>query len=906
MDRILLVIVALFAVGVARAETTKADPARGNAQTGACATVTYRAGVPAFRFEKDAYMMRNDATCAWSADRHFEVTVPKRNFWMHYGAFPGMKPFRGPNALTLVTDIAYPAEIAIHLRAFPGGKVQKFKAPWRERTRFETKLDSGKLYQLETIEIYRSKWDDRPWKVKFLELEGEFSSSEADAISVEVETGNPLHLVRAGRAEHPELVLRNMCDAVVRLKGALALKGFDGESHPVQVEVALSGGETHRLPLPEVTRKGVWRVAGTLAAGDGSTCKVETRFAVVDFHRATPKQPKGTFRLGVNYHMSRFSPEDRRLTLMALNACGAKLVRAGIGISMSAVQRTGPDDWDFSSADRNLELLEDAGLAVDDSVFFIPMWAARPENRTNANWHVWAEGRPELGLLERFCERLARRYGTRIDYYETGNEWDLGFTGTLDEAVEIQREVYTGVKKGCPDACVIMNGWAAPGNNPQVERSGHKDFHENFLRRAGNLFDVHPIHIHGGFSSYANEIENQFFPLRERTGVAKKPWYSNETAITSVWGERQTATTVWKKILYAWSMGSTDYIWYNLKGTGWNPKDPEQGYGLITADYLPREGYVAFAALATAVGGKTFRRTVFRKASRFVMELADAREIALCAWDETASDDVRVQVKTDAKRAWQVDLMGNRAVAAIKDGKVDFTFGSQPAALVLEGASFAEPDARGLNDIPPPNAKPILIPPHRAGRAPDFTLDRPEQVNDFYEANPAEIKRLWKGPRDLSAKVWLVREDRGIRLLVDVEDDVHAQACRPGEQYMGDDVQVAFASHLQNGHWELGLARRDDGAPMTFCWISPSGHDPAKAAARIELKTTRSGVHTCYDALFPYDAFGFDKTLPLQGLRFNLLVNDNDGDGRDAFIELLPNNFSSKDAGTYPFVKFRQ
>jgi len=868
-------------------------------------TVSYREGIPAFRFEKDSFLMRNDATSAWSTDRHFEVTVPKRNLWMHYGAFPGMKPFRGPDAVTLVTDVAYPAEIGISLREFPSGVARRFKTSWKTRTRFETKLDPAKFYQLDVIEIYRCTWDDKPWRVAFLGLEGEFSTSEADAVEVTTETGNPLHLVRAGRAERAKLVLRNRCEASIRLTGKLAMKGFDGESRPLDVDLTLTGGETRRLPLPSDLRKGVWRIEGSLvAAGDRSTCQVDTRFAVMDYHTVTPKQPKGTFRLGINYHMGRFTPEDKRLTLAALTACGAKLVRAGAGITMSSVQRTGPDDWNFDEADRNLQLLEDAGLAVDSSVFSIPKWAARPENRTNANWHVWAEGRPMPGLLERFCERLARRYGTRIDYYETGNEWDLGFTGTLDEAVEIQREVYTGLKRGCPEACVIMNGWAAPGNNPQVERSGHKDFHENFLRRAGDLFDVHPIHIHGGFAGYVNEIENQFFPLRERTGVAKKPWYSNETAITSVWGERNTACTVWKKILYAWSRGSTDYVWYNLKGTGWNPKDAEQGYGLITADYLPRDGYVAFAALATTVGGKAFRRTVFRKASRFVMELADAREIALCGWDETASDPVRVSVKTDAKRAWQVDLMGNRTVAPIADGCVPFTFGAEPAALVLEGATVAEPDPAALDDIPPPNAKPILIPPHRTGRPADFTLDRPEQVNDFYEANPAEIKRLWKGPRDQSAKVWLVREAEGLRLLVDVEDDVHAQSYGNGEQYMGDDVQVAFASHLQNGSWEMGLARRDDGEPMVYCWISPSGCDPVKAAQRVVLKTTREGVQTKYDAFFPYEALGFESKLPYQGFRFNLLVNDNDGDGRDAFIELQPNNFSSKAAGTYPFVRF--
>ncbi|WP_419645558.1 hypothetical protein [Victivallis vadensis] len=40
------------------------------------------------------------------------------------------------------------------------------------------------------------------------------------------------------------------------------------------------------------------------------------------------------------------------------------------------------------------------------------------------------------------------------------------------------------------------------------------------------------------------------------------------------------------------------------------------------------------------------------------------------------------------------------------------------------------------------------------------------------------------------------------------------------------------------------------------------------------------------------------------GFRFNLLVNDNDGFGRESFIALAPGLGESKDPGRYPVVKF--
>ncbi len=681
------------------------------------------------------------------------------------------------------------------------------------------------------------------------------------------------------------------------------MTGFFGDKFDIPVAVDLAGGETRRIGLPAVTRKGVWRIAGNITAGDGSSMQAETRFAVIDRHGITPQQPKGSFRMGINYHMDRYSPGDRRLTLDALTACGAKLVRASIGCKMAAVQPNGPDEWKFDVADENLDLLEKHGLSLDAGAFGIPRWAAIPGNRTNEDWRVWALGRPEQNVYEKFCERLAERYGKRIDYYEIGNEWDLGFKGTIDDAVEIQRMSYLGLKRSNPNVCVIPNGWAAPGDNPQVVRSGHAGFHEAFLRRAGEWFDVHPIHIHGGFADYAAQIEGKFFPLRERTGVSGKPWYSNETSMTSLWDERSVAYLVWKKVLWAWSRGSVDYIWYNLRGTGWDPKDPEQWYGLVSADYKPRDSYVAFAALSKTFGGKRFRREAFHLASRYVMEFAGENDITLGAWDETAGGLVAVRVGTDARKAWHVDVMGNRTSVPVENGHATFSFGAAPAALVLDGATFADLDMKALADIPPPKAKPVSIPADSPGRKPDFVMDSHGQVHDFYEANPAETGRLWKGPQDLSAKAWLSCCKKGLRLRVEVVDDVHSQSYPDGDQYMGDDVQVALASHLQQGHWEFGLARRDDGTSSVACWLGPAGFDASKAASRVELATKREGSITSYDACIPYEAVGFGPELPYQGFRFNLLVNDNDGDGRDAFIELKRGNFSTKDASAYPFVR---
>ena len=885
--------------------------------------------IPAFRPGVDSYRVKGGACGEWSGGL-FVVSVQEgRGFAMDYSRYPGMKPFRGVDEIVLATDSDGLGKTmaALTLSEFPhGNKKQKtFYAPLAGETRFSTKLNPEKKYQLETIGIRREQKDDKSWKIGFRSLRGTFAAAKAEALRVEAATGNPLHIVREGQGEKPVLVVRNIASEKIAAHGVLKVNGFFGDTFDLSVDVALDGGETKEIPVcdgmaarplaaeavagrPPCQKKGVWRICGELTADDGSVAKVDTRFAVMDYHAKTPKQPMGTFRLGVLWHLERFTPEDRKLAAAAMVACGAKLTRADMA-NMASIQHSGPDCWDFARTDELMATLETCGLSLDAIIFNVPKWAAKPENLTNTNWRVWSLGRPVPGTFERFCERLAARYGTRIDYYEIGNEWDFlrCFYGTVDDAADVQREAYAGLKRGCPDVCVLPNGWAAPGTLSAARSGRDIEFQEVFLRRAKDWFDVHPIHCHGAFARYAIQIRDKFFPLRERAGVSSKPWFSNETALTSAWSERNAALAVWKKILWAWANGSVDYIWYNLKGTGWDPKDQEQGYGLITADFFPRDSFVAFSALASVVGGGKFSRTVLDNGSRYAYEFKKGNAIVLAGWDEpkTPSCDA-VPVKTDAKRAWLVDLMGNRTLVPVADGRTTLSISCEPSALVLEGATFASADAAALGAGKASSEAPVvIIPPDTPGRKPDFVLNRPEQVHDLFEANPAEVARLWKGPKDNSAKVWLSKDMRGLRIRVDVEDDIHCQPYVGAEQHKGDDIQVSLAGRGGQGRWTFGFAHCGDGRSSVHCRLAPKGCEAEDAAAWIELKTERVGSLTRYDALVPYaESKGHVAKTLEDGIRFNLMINDNDGSGRDATIEIVPNTFHSKDMSLAPVVRF--
>lgn len=846
----------------------------------AVAGISFDEEIPLFRRGVDAWRIGSELRSEWADSGLVVTTSGRSSFTIEYDRYPGMKPFRGADEIVLgiKSDAQGKATAELAVFEFPskGKEPMKFSAPISGETRFKTELDPAKYYQIASITVRREQDDGNPWKVVFSSLRGVFKATKAEALRVEAETGNPLHIVREGQGESPVLAVHNAAQERIAAHGTLKVEGFSGDAFDLPVDIAIDAGETFKIPVQVNAAKGVWRVRGELAADDGSVASVDTRFAVMDFHGVTPKQPRGTFRLGVHWHFPRFTDGDRNLAASAMVACGAKLTRADVA-NMASIQPTGPDSWEFARTDELLKELEKDGIALDAIIFKVPRWAATPPPGTNSVWSARAVRPAVAGTFGTFCERLAARYGTRIDYYEIGNEWDLRFVGTYDEAVAVQREAYVGLKKGCPDACVIPNGWAAAGDIPRKDGKGRTWIHEHFLKNAKDFFDVDTIHNHGDFPRYMNSISRKLFPLRERTGVADKPWFSNESALTSAKGERSAAIAVWKKILWAWAHGSVDYVWYNLRATGWDPKNPEHGYGLVTADFFPRESYVAFAALSSTVGGGTFRRAILDTDTRFVFEFRKGNDLILAAWDESSSADIKVPVETDAKRAYQVDLMGNRTALSLENGRTMLTIASVPSALVLEGATFASAGDGALSaKSERGEVRAIAIPPDTPGRAQDFVLEKPQQVHDFFEGDPAEAERLWQGPKDNSAKVWLVQDERGLRIRVEVEDDKHCEPPANAARNEGDCVEVSIADQNGNGQ------RR-------FCFAP----------------TERIGTLARYDALVPYDAAsGFTAKALEEGVRFNLIVNDSDSDRRESAMGIATESFLSESAAAVPVIRF--
>ena len=191
-------------------------------------------------------------------------------------------------------------------------------------------------------------------------------------------------------------------------------------------------------------------------------------------------------------------------------------------------------------------------------------------------------------------------------------------------------------------------------------------------------------------------------------------------------------------------------------------------------------------------------------------------------------------------------------------------------------------------------------------RKPDFRLDKVEQVTSIGEGDPAMRDRTWTGPGDLSASAWLREDGEWMELYVSCRDDAFVQKGGPKDLWKNDSLQVALVIPGQDGGWKIDLARLENGRSSAYAWIAPAGFSPEKAAGAIVLTTNRDEEKkvTGYRARFPFAAFGLSREKLKEGIRFNLLINDNDGAIRETYMQLFPGLSQWNNLSYFPLIVF--
>ena len=312
---------------------------------------------------------------------------------------------------------------------------------------------------------------------------------------------------------------------------------------PFFIDQLPDGGKTKR-EINDTLPNGI-RYVTVVAQCEGTVFTNKTTYAQIDLHEVTPHQKEGEFRLGVNFHVDRYTPGYRRIGRDALVALGAKLARADILHLCNVWVEENKFIWE--NQEKKVNDLYDHGIAVD-AIMWWPTaeWALVKDPDGKLEKSGRRVYRP--GILQKYGEMLGRRFGKRVAYYEVGNEWDMSKPEWLpyEDAVRQTREVAAGVKAACPEAKVIPAGFAADSSVRHPSHVIRAMFHEDLMRDVQDVVAAHPVHGHGPYKEFAGKMCN-FLQWRKERNITL-PWYANETAISTTSmrpTDREAAVFMW-------------------------------------------------------------------------------------------------------------------------------------------------------------------------------------------------------------------------------------------------------------------------------------------------------------------------------------------------------------------------
>ncbi len=156
---------------------------------------------------------------------------------------------------------------------------------------------------------------------------------------------------------------------------------------------------------------------------------------------------------------------------------------------------------------------------------------------------------------------------------------------------------------------------------------------------------------------------------------------------------------------------------------------------------------------------------------------------------------------------------------------------------------------------------------------------------------------FWKDADDLSVKLHMAHDTKGIYLRFDVKDQSHHPGKADKTLWAKDSVQVAIAG--DGKHTEVGMTEANGG--YGYCWMSP---DPTINGKPVKspMKATRANGKTIYEMYLPFDMLGISYK-PNKVIRMTFLVNEDDGRNRVRIMKWFDGIAAGKNLNKFGYLR---
>lgn len=177
-------------------------------------------------------------------------------------------------------------------------------------------------------------------------------------------------------------------------------------------------------------------------------------------------------------------------------------------------------------------------------------------------------------------------------------------------------------------------------------------------------------------------------------------------------------------------------------------------------------------------------------------------------------------------------------------------------------------------------------------RAQPRRIDRAEQ---FFVFQKKENEATWQGPQDLSADLRFLWDDEHLYVGVTVTDDIAGPVKPEYQVWQQDGLQFLIdpmRTSLQKvGKYDYGVGDRPEGAKAQ-CFLAADGSIQLGDQPEIIVKTQREKAgsgNITYEIAIPWKMIAPFKPAVGANLGLTMIVNEDDGFGRDSFLTWFGN-----------------
>ncbi len=550
----------------------------------------------------------------------------------------------------------------------------------------------------------------------------------------------------------------------------------------------------------------------------------------------------GENSLGVNTHILHNDVYD------AVAAAGIPWVRIDVNWFDIEPQQ-GKFNW--GEIDRVVNKALSLNMKIFATFAYTPGWASSGNKDGKAN----SNDVPEPGLYEKALSEAVKRYRGKIYHWGLWNEVNLeGFwEGTADQYVDlIVFPGYDAIKTNCPE-CFSLG--------PELANVGDKlnDFYNTIFSRAKDKFDIITHHIYQTFPEldpWAGYTSDSFFNALE-----KKRTFSTRMALYEA--------------LTKYNITSKD-VWITETGYRCEPA--------IDQSEMNNQRLYYELVLKAQIERSWWTNTFFYEIYDCGTDIPDCSIDGYGILRRTSQPDSTYQDNFLFKPAYYYlrDFL-NQHPEFKNQSQIDAGYEDVAVKDIFENDVSTTDDGGGI--IKRVKAIKIDKSPVIDGDLSDFYLIEPVILNT---GNYVKLTSDSSGDSDISARFFFMWDSKNLYIAAIIKDDKNFNTEQPADIWKGDSVQMAFDSDLdrtewsydEDGDYEFGFAVVNNSI-STYRWVAPI----TSKAFNMFSAFKKNGNEITYELSIP-----FENLLPFSaqigktaGISF--LVNDNDGNGREGFVQ---------------------